>query len=1202
MNKIKPSAILLPSLQRTHSDLFNYLSFFTPDLQPTILIPRVFLDLNSVNILTAANIKYSALESTENINSKLDEYEKKLEELSFNNTEVEPFTEAIKISAKQKIAQDIELIDALEEAKEKYNIIGFITSNECFPRERIMRDWSLSQNIPTIHINHGAVLARPSNIYNDSQCKTFTLTSPNELAAIDTVNSKLANPSELIVCGMASWDKYALLQTEKNKQKFKEDLGLDEEQKIVTFFPTLAITGRVTKDDANLHLDGIKYFIQAVAQLAPKFPDTVFIIKDRPSNDTFIEDLIKIELKKHNIDSKQLLYKFDYAEPYVAFSDITIASLSTISSESILCQVPHLNVMHHPSFQVGFDPNTGVPPVFYDELAEQLEPLLANKEAYEQLKNEQLASNSLTGPARDFCSSIRVAIEIANTFNYPNIATKLNTSLKEWQNYRAANPNLTLIELIENPENPIHYHWQNVQLLLNYDKRFGEEDAYQKWLASKVTPIVEGQLMGERLQNWKTEPSFHLIYPVADNQLASLADSLDALDKQMYKKYGISILCTQACPDAELLNLPHLQWIETPSPFDEINQVINKVESDWVMILLPGDLLTSDALFNFAEYANLNSDWLALYADEDNYYFDQKGNKTRCEPNFKPNFNYDLLLSTNYIGRCVALRRDAIQALDGLTSLPYLQNEDLLLRIGAKMTLPAIGHLPFISNSKFSKLNEELNQKELEQLAANLRLKHLEERGLNQVDLVAGLKPNSWQVKYPLPNPAPKVAILLPLIIEEVDQLNAITDLIQKTTYPNWQLYVGIPESNNKLINSEVLQENISICLISLTNEEITSRAASLSRLANAATDADFYCFYEADLRLVQDNWLENLVTQGLRAEIGLVAPRLIRTNGRIFGVGQVLGMNGSVGDLYADFYLEQDVTNQTRAWCDQNFSALNSNCALISKENFAKFGLNAELAQAFYLTDLGLRMQQEGLRLHWTPSSTLVSLGFAQKEKETYKEGELDSFYRLWFDYLAYDPAHNSNLELSATGSQPDSTFKYNWHPIYRQQPRLLFLPLHISNNEINLVNSLGYYLDKLEQEEIIRLGNCNTRLSAKANHLPHLVELARTDADIILCTGDEPEGYQGTLAQLKQLTGMKLAVYNQKPIEESSWYEYADSVDFFLTPVESLTNTESLTHQPEKADKSLHLPFVDSLPKDKISNKTNELAELLLEALKKN
>lgn len=1143
MSQTKLKAILIVSIQRTSSDLLNFLHYVTEPL--ALLLPANFFEAGFAQKINNPLVTMQSLESKViDRQEVIDEYQSKVNNLNFNDTPAAEFNTQIKNHLNGRLTIALELIDALEEAKEEYNLIGFITHNEAYQRERIMRDWCKANNIPTLHINHGLILGHPGGAYADFQTQWFTGSAPIEENFLASAFAK-ANPQpNFVVTGMPSWDKYALVKGKDSLAQLNHRLGLPAEQKLITFFPTIRNTTYINQSKQDPHLAGIESFINIAAELAPQHPEFSFVIKDRPGNDSFMAEIVEIQRKKHGLNEQQLVYAFDFAEPYVAFSTLTLAQRSTISSESILCQVPHINLFSNIEDTYVYSSATGIAQAHVDEAAELINFYLTDNHKLEELKEQQQASQLLIGPAADFCSSMRVALVIAEAFDFPQIIEKINLDLSAWQTYLTKNPNPTNEELFNS--SPLSFHWQHVESLLNFDHRFAQEAAYNRWLARKHMQEVDGQLMAERMQNnWAKQPTFHLIYVVDESLFNGLADSLDALDHQIYKNFGISILSTAACPEPSLLELQHLQWLTHEQPFSQLNQIIEQVDSDWVIVLQPGDTLVPDALFNLAEYANLNNDWLALYTDEDEAYKDTKGELRRKNPSFKPSFNYELLLATNYVGHCVALRKDALLALEGLTDLPYVQNEDFLLRLAERMTLPAIGHVPFIANHRGSELNQALATQAVEINGTLVRQAHLQRLNLTTAEVHQGLKPRTWQIKYPI-NHTPSVALLIPITEWHDAAALVIQSLLDTTTYANYKIYLGLTDTVKTLFNLEELHKNkVEVVPISST----PNRTSLYKELAQAANKADFYCLMESDVHAVQSNWLDQLVMHGQRPQVGMVGPRLVLPNGRVFSAGQILGLDGYVGDWMQNFHLEQDLKDHPRAWCDQNFSALNSSCLLISRANWLKFGLNDNLPTSLYAADLGLRMQLEGLRLHWTPYSTLATQGIFSQAKKNLAIKEEKYFYEHWFNYLSHDPAHNLNLELTGNGTQPEIKLLANWHPIFRQQPRILLLPLHINASSSRLLGSLGYFLTELEKQEQIRVAWCNTHLLAKDHDLPNLVELARLDADLILLVGDEVGTWQGRAAQLKELTGCKLGVYTHAELENSYWAEQAAMFDLHLS-----------------------------------------------------
>lgn len=1159
---MKNKAILSVAIHRTSSDIMAFLHYLEEPV--TILLPAVFYDKHELKKLASDKISILPLvSSVQDRPDLLTKYGKRIKSLDLYNTAASNHQEQIKRLLQESLPISIELIDALDEIKEQYDILGFMTSNEAFPRERIMRDWCLKEGIPTLHVNHGLILSTPGGAYWEFATDAMTTACPNEVDFLQEAFSWQEKPPRLEITGMPSWDKYALVNAAENKAAFLQRHGLNLNQKVITFFPTIRNTSRrQLEKKADPHITGIQVFIDAVAEIARKHPDTVFFIKDRPGNEKFMQDFVTIQRDKKGLSPEQLRYAFDYAEPYVAFSNVTVATKSTIAGESVICQVPHINLIDNFQQALAFDPEINIAQVHTSELADYLDDLLTHPEKMDALRAEQQKSDALTGPARDFCSSLRVARVMAELFGQPGIVEKMDADLAAWQVYLQNHPQLSIDDLLEDANNPLRFHWRNVQSLLTFDHRFAQEAVYNLWLKHKMPLPVDGQLMAERMQhNWRHQPGFHLMFIADASLFDALADSLTALDDQIYKHFGISILSPDACPDESLLTLPYLQWVVAEQPFEQLNGIINEVESDWVLLLHPGDELMPDALFNLADYANLNPDWMALYGDEDQRHVDHQGVVRRRDPHFRPDFNLELLRSTSYTGHCVALRRDAIQALDGLSSLPYVQTEDLLLRLAERMTLPAIGHLPFILNHRSPLLDDTLRSEVVQLASQQIRQEHLLRCGHETAQILPGLKPGTWQITYPLQQ-HPEVVLLLPLLEWHEAATACLDSILQNTAYPNWRLCIGAPNDILRLFRQEALVSE-RIHIVALDTD--LSRVAAYSHLARQHPGAEFYCLLETDVHCVQPTWLERLVMHGLRQETGLVAPRLVQPNGRILSAGQVLGMNGDVDDLYRDFHLEQDLNHQARAWCDQNFSALNPSCVLIRRQHFEQFGLDERFANAFYITDLGLRMQMAGLRLHWTPYATLACHGLIQSGKaQAAKPKERPAFYQQWFNLLSHDPAHNLNLQLRGSGHLPETTLVAAWHPVYRQQPRVLLVILHLGGETETLIGSLGYFLQQLQGAEKIRLSGNSVELMAKDRDLPHLVELARMDADLIIFIGEEVGSRLGQARQLKDLTGCKLGVYSLQPLAETAWADDQDILDL------------QLSARPEASD-ALFIPRVD-------------------------
>lgn len=119
---------------------------------------------------------------------------------------------------------------------------------------------------------------------------------------------------------------------------------------------------------------------------------------------------------------------------------------------------------------------------------------------------------------------------------------------------------------------------------------------------------------------------------------------------------------------------------------DNTNVAIEMATGDYIALLDHDDLLTCDALYEMVACLNKVSEVhresvIAVYSDEDKC----DGDATRFyEPNFKPDFNLDFLLSNNYICHFLMVRADVMKELKLRAKYDGAQDYDLILRLASK--------------------------------------------------------------------------------------------------------------------------------------------------------------------------------------------------------------------------------------------------------------------------------------------------------------------------------------------------------------------------------------------------------------------------------------------------------------------------------------------------------------------------------------
>ncbi len=119
------------------------------------------------------------------------------------------------------------------------------------------------------------------------------------------------------------------------------------------------------------------------------------------------------------------------------------------------------------------------------------------------------------------------------------------------------------------------------------------------------------------------------------------------------------------------------------------NAALPFAKMNYIGLLDHDDILTPDALYEMAEAVREAKEQgrepYMIYSDEDKC----NGDATRFyEPNYKEKFNYDLILSNNYICHFLVMKRELMQKLQFRPAYDGAQDYDLVLRAVAELDIP----------------------------------------------------------------------------------------------------------------------------------------------------------------------------------------------------------------------------------------------------------------------------------------------------------------------------------------------------------------------------------------------------------------------------------------------------------------------------------------------------------------------------------
>ena len=559
-------------------------------------------------------------------------------------------------------------------------------------------------------------------------------------------------------------------------------------------------------------------------------------------------------------------------------------------------------------------------------------------------------------------------------------------------------------------------------------------DPYRQWVNRNLPDYIELPKLFEEVRGFKYTPIISIIVPTYSPKGEHFRDCIESVIGQVYQNWEL-ILVDDASPDTNTRKIIE-EYTTKDSRIKSVflkknlhiagatNKGVEKASGEYVALLDNDDMLWPNALFEVVKVLQTDKDVDFLYTDEEKITDDRH---EHLGPFFKPDWNPDFLHSVNYITHFAVIRKSLMEHIGGLRGdYNGAQDWDLALRVSA--ATDKIAHVPKVvyswrihSNSTAMSTDAKpyVVDAQRKLLADDLKSKGYPDAVVEQDKKHTGY----WRVKYPLRD-TPKVSIVIPTLNQYHVIKRCINSILQKSTYPNYEIIIVDTGSTDKRVYvwyEQLLRRHVNIKIVEWT-EKPWSYARTCNEGARHAT-GDIFIMLNNDTEVITPDWIETLASEAQRKEVGAVGCLLFFPDGyHIQHAGVGVGLGGVAANSFSMMTLEQPMSQTQHLYLNtrHNMTAVTAACLAIRKEVYEEVGGFDEAYRVTYNdVDLCLRLREKGYLNVYTPYARLIhhesiTVGLPEQvAKRDTKEmrDAMKQFKTQWSKYIKHDPQINPNL-----------------------------------------------------------------------------------------------------------------------------------------------------------------------------------------------
>jgi hypothetical protein len=367
-----------------------------------------------------------------------------------------------------------------------------------------------------------------------------------------------------------------------------------------------------------------------------------------------------------------------------------------------------------------------------------------------------------------------------------------------------------------------------------------------------------------------------------------LQATFDSLVNGHSKAFNVMVFTTGDLPATTTVrDTVHFVKVSTTNYVERINQIVGQSTADWLLLAEAGDQFTQNGLLR-ASLELIGAEGVRAVAMDEI----QRKTDGSLTDVFRPGVNLDLLQSVpSLMARHWLIRREVLTQAGGFTA-QYTQalELDLLLRLIEDEGLSGLAHLAeplLICNAPAQEENPQERQ---------VLTRHLAARGYRAQ--VTSAQPLTYQIDYQHAE-RPLVSIILESRdnFEHVQQ--ALVSVLQRTRYQRHEILIADNHSQSEALVQWLDSLEGKGDRVRILRSDRRLSTSALYNWASGQAKGDYLVLLSAQVQVVNANWLDSLLNQAQRPEVGIVGSKQMDIRGVTTQAGLVLKPDGQVGSVF---------------------------------------------------------------------------------------------------------------------------------------------------------------------------------------------------------------------------------------------------------------------------------------------------------------